>query len=46
MFMPFNGERLKEARCFRQLSITQHTERITVPKQMFLKYENNVIAIK
>ncbi|WP_343363502.1 XRE family transcriptional regulator [Listeria seeligeri] len=41
MSMPFNGERLKEARRFRQLSIPQLAEEIDVSKQMISKYEHN-----
>lgn len=41
MAMPFNGERLKEARRFRQLSISQLAEKLDISKQMISKYENN-----
>lgn len=40
MSMPFNGERLKEARRFRQLSIPQLAEKIDISKQMISKYEH------
>lgn len=39
--MPFNGERLREARRFRQLSISQLAEKVDVSKQMISKYERN-----
>ena len=39
MPMPFNGERLKEARRFRKLSISDLAEQIEVSKQMISKYE-------
>lgn len=41
MALPFNGERLREARRFRQLSITELGEKIGVSKQMISKYERN-----
>ena len=40
MSMPFNGERLKEARRFRQLSIPQLAEKVNISKQMISKYEH------
>ncbi|MCD3219733.1 XRE family transcriptional regulator [Mammaliicoccus sciuri] len=36
----FNGERLKEARLFNKLSITELAEKLNVTKQMISKYEN------
>ena len=42
MAIIFNGERLREARYFRQLSITQLADRIDVSKQMISKYEKNL----
>lgn len=39
MPMPFNGERLKEARRFRKLSITDLANQMEVSKQMISKYE-------
>lgn len=41
MALPFNGERLREARRFRQLSITELGEKVGVSKQMISKYERN-----
>lgn len=41
MSLAFNGERLREARRFRQLSITQLAKQINVTKQMISKYEHN-----
>lgn len=41
MSLPFNGERLREARRFRQLTIPQLAERIGVSKQMISKYEHD-----
>ncbi|WP_275385746.1 helix-turn-helix domain-containing protein [Enterococcus faecalis] len=41
MSMPFNGERLREARRFRQLSIPQLAEKVDISKQMISKYEKN-----
>ena len=41
MSMSFNGERLKEARRFRQLSIPQLADKIDISKQMISKYEHN-----
>ncbi|WP_057491752.1 helix-turn-helix domain-containing protein [Streptococcus orisasini] len=38
----FNGERLREARYFRQLSITQLAEKLEISKQMISKYEKNL----
>jgi len=40
----FNGERLKEARYYNSLSITQLSEELSVSKQMVSKYENNKSA--
>lgn len=36
----FNGERLKEARLYNKLTITELAERLNVTKQMISKYEN------
>lgn len=36
----FNGERLKEARLYNKLSITDLAEKLSVTKQMISKYEN------
>lgn len=41
MIVPFNGERLREARRFRQLSMPQLAEKIGVSKQMVFKYEHD-----
>lgn len=41
MPLPFNGKRLKEARHYRQLSISQLASLIGVSKQMISKYEHN-----
>lgn len=41
MSMSFSGERLKEARRFRQLSIPQLAEKVNISKQMISKYEHN-----
>ena len=40
MSMPFNGKRLKEARRFRKLSITDLSKNIKVSKQMISRYEH------
>lgn len=37
----FNGDRLKEARLYNKLSITELAEKLNVTKQMISKYENN-----
>lgn len=42
MVITFNGKRLREARYFRQLSITQLADKIDVSKQMISKYEKNL----
>ncbi|MBU5363395.1 XRE family transcriptional regulator [Enterococcus raffinosus] len=42
MSMPFVGARLREARRFRQLSITQLGEKLGVSKQMVSKYEKGM----
>ena len=39
--MFFNGNRLREARYFRQLSISQLAKNANVSKQMISKYEHN-----
>lgn len=41
MTISFNGDRLKEARRFRQMSIPQLADRVGVSKQMISKYEHN-----
>lgn len=41
MALPFKGEKLREARRYRQLSITELGEKIGVSKQMVSKYERN-----
>ena len=41
MSMPFVGARLREARRFRQLSITQLGEKLGISKQMVSKYEKD-----
>lgn len=42
MSKDFNGERLREARYFRQYSITELANNIGVSKQMISKYEKNL----
>lgn len=37
----FNGQRLKEARLYNKLTITELSEKLNVSKQMISKYENN-----
>lgn len=37
----FNGERLKEARYFKSMSITDLAEKLNISKQMVSKYENS-----
>lgn len=39
MSMPFNGTRLREARRFRNLSITELADKVNISKQMISKYE-------
>lgn len=41
MLLNFNGARLREARYYRQLSISQLAEKSGVSKQMISKYEHN-----
>lgn len=36
----FNGKRLKEARLYNKLTITELAEKLNVTKQMISKYEN------
>lgn len=40
--MDFNGERLKEARIYRGMTITQLSENLNLTKQMVSKYENGL----
>ncbi|PKH10322.1 ImmA/IrrE family metallo-endopeptidase [Planomicrobium sp. MB-3u-38] len=40
--MNFNGERLKEARIYRGMTITQLSEKLNLTKQMISKYENGL----
>lgn len=40
----FNGERLREARRYRGLTITELADKLNVTKQMISKYENNKSA--
>ena len=40
--MKINGTRLKEARYFRKMTITELAEQIGVTKQMVSRYERNI----
>ncbi|PTJ90159.1 helix-turn-helix domain-containing protein, partial [Staphylococcus simulans] len=43
MKLSFDGKRLKEARVFNKLSITELADKLKVSKQMISKYENNKV---
>ncbi|HDT9010252.1 TPA: helix-turn-helix transcriptional regulator, partial [Staphylococcus pseudintermedius] len=38
----FNGRRLKEARLYNKLTITELAEKLNITKQMISKYENGI----
>ncbi|MDU7007178.1 MAG: helix-turn-helix transcriptional regulator, partial [Enterococcus faecalis] len=40
----FNGQRLKEARMYRGMTLEELKEKIGVSKQMISKYEQNISA--
>ena len=44
--MPFNGQRLKMARIYRNMNITELAELVGVKKQSISQFENNTIKPK
>lgn len=44
MNFSFSGKRLKEARLYNKMSITELAEKLNISKQMVTKYENDLSA--